>query len=66
MYSSDVEVWFHIVLICVKPHKLTYYTFEKKIFFENFFWGFLSIFFVVLAQIQKKSIRSENPKVLPI
>ena len=30
MYSSDVEVWFHIVLICVKSHKLTHFAFEKK------------------------------------
>ena len=53
MYSSDVEVWFHIVLICVESHKLTHYSYEKKFFFWKFFWGFLSIFYVVLAQIQK-------------
>ena len=53
MYSSDVEILFHKALICVKPHKLTNYTFEKKNFFWKFFWCFLSIFYVVLAQIQK-------------
>ena len=53
MYSLDVAIWFHIVLICVEPHKLTHYSFEKKIFFRKFFWGFLSIYYVVLAQIQK-------------
>ena len=53
MYSSDVVIWLHKVLICVKPHKLTNYTFEKKNFFWKFFWCFLSIFYVVLAQIQK-------------
>ena len=53
VYSSDVVIWLHKVLICVKPHKLTNYTFEKKNFFWKFFWCFLSIFYVVLAQIQK-------------
>ena len=53
VYSSDVVIWLHKVLICVKPHKLTNYTFEKKNFFWKIFWCFLSIFYVVLAQIQK-------------
>ena len=52
MYSSHLEIWFHVVLICVEPHKLTHYSFEKKKF-RKFFWGFLSIYYVVLAQIQK-------------
>ena len=29
MYSLDVEIRFPIVLICVAPHKLTHYSFEK-------------------------------------
>ena len=66
MYSSDVAIWFHIVLICVKLHKLTNYSFEKKNFFWKFFWVFLSIYNSKTCSNAKKSICSKNLKVLPI
>ena len=62
VYSSDVVIWLHEVLICVKPHKLTNYTFEKKNFFLVFFVNFLCC----TSPNSKKSICSENLKVLPI
>ena len=30
MNSLDVAILFHIDLICVEPHKLTHYSFEKN------------------------------------
>ena len=53
IYSSDVDFWFSVVLICVAPDMLTHYTFEKKNFFWKFFWDFFSIYCVALAWIQK-------------
>ena len=45
IYSSDVVIWFYVVLICVAPDMLTHYKFEKKKFLKFFFFQIFKNFF---------------------
>ena len=45
-YLWDMDIWFSVVLICVIPHNLTHYSFEKKVMkiFLKFFESILEKF----------------------
>ena len=64
MYSLDVAILFHIDLICVEPHKLTRYSFEKKRnFSKKKFQNFQKIFFVKSRRIMLRKGDFQKSKI---
>ena len=53
MYSSDVDFLVSYSFNLCRTTQVDKLHIWKKNFFWKFFWGFLSIYYVVLAQIQK-------------
>ena len=53
MYSSDVDFLVSYSFNLCRTTQVDKLHIWKKKFFWKFFWGFLSIYYVVLAQIQK-------------